>query len=85
MDAWMAETPLVEWTPPVAGLSGLVRVEGLTDSAAFAARLRAELDVQVVPGSYFGAEGTIRVSFGLPPAQVRAALDVLALGIPPLR
>lgn len=85
MDAWVAETPLVSWTPPAAGLSGLLRVEGLTDSDDFAARLRAELDVQVVPGAAFGAEGTIRVSFGLPPDALRAALDVLALGIPPLR
>lgn len=85
MDAWLAATPHVAWSaPPAAGISGLVRVEGLRDSMTFARRLREELDVQVVPGAYFGAEGTIRVSFGLPEAQLRAALDVLALGIPPL-
>ena len=85
MDAWLAETPLVTWTPPAAGITGLVRVEGLRDSFAFSQRLRAELDVQVVPGAFFGAEGAIRVSFGLPPETLRPALDVLALGIPPLR
>jgi aspartate/methionine/tyrosine aminotransferase len=61
-----------------------VRIEGLTDSRAFGERLREELDLQVVPGSFFGAEGHVRVSFGLPPRAVAAALDVLALGIPPL-
>lgn len=85
VDAWMASTPHVSWTPPAAGISGLVRVEGLADSMRFAERLREELGVQVVPGAFFGAEGTIRVSFGLPPAQVAAALDVLALGIGALR
>lgn len=84
IDAWIRETPGVSWTPPAGGITGLLNIDGLRDAAAFAARLRAELDVQVVPGSYFGAEGHVRVSFGLPPDAVRAALDVLALGIPPL-
>ncbi len=84
MDEWIASTPRVSWVRPDAGLTGLVRIDGLADSRAFASRLRRELDVQVVPGSFFGAEGHIRVSFGLPPAALREALDVLALGIPPL-
>jgi aspartate/methionine/tyrosine aminotransferase len=79
MDAWIASTPHVSWTPPDAGLSGLVRVEGVTDSMRFAARLREELD------AFVGAEGTIRVSFGLEPKLLQAALDVLAMGIPALR
>lgn len=85
VDAWIASTPDVSWTPPVAGITGLVRVEGLRDSLRFARALRSELGVQVVPGAFFGAEGTIRISFGLPPRELQAALDVLALGIPPLR
>ena len=84
IDAWMASTPRVSWVAPDAGITGLVRIDGLTDSMAFAARLREELDLQVVPGAFFGAEGHVRLSFGLPPKTVAAALDVLALGIPPL-
>lgn len=84
IDAWMASTPRVSWVPPDAGVSGLVRIDGLTDSMAFAGRLREELDLQVVPGAFFGAEGHVRLSFGLPPKTVAAALDVLALGIGPL-
>jgi aspartate/methionine/tyrosine aminotransferase len=84
IDAWIASTPRVSWVAPDAGITGLVRIEGLTDSKEFGARLREELDLQIVPGSFFGAEGHVRVSFGLPPRAVAAALDVLALGIGPL-
>ena len=85
MDEWMASTPNVSWVPPAAGITGLVRVDGVTDSIGFAARLREELDVQVVPGAFFGAEGHVRVSFGLPPKELAAALCVLGMGIPALR
>ena len=84
IDAWIASTPRVSWVAPDAGITGLVRIEGLTDSLAFAERVREELDLQIVPGAFFGAEGHVRLSFGLPPRTVAAALDVLALGIPPL-
>lgn len=85
IDAWIATTPHVSWVPPDAGISGLVRVEGLTDSMRFADRLREELDVEVVPGALYGVEGHVRLSFGTPVRQLQASLDVLALGIPPLR
>lgn len=81
MDAWIERTPGVSWTPPDAGLTGLVRIDGLTDGHALARRLREELGVQVVPGAFFGAEGTLRLSFGLPPAALQEALDVLTLGL----
>jgi aspartate/methionine/tyrosine aminotransferase len=85
IDEWMAATPNVSWVPPAAGITGLVRVDGVTDSIGFAERLREELDVQVSPGAYFGAEGHVRVSFGLPPKDLAAALCVLGMGIPALR
>lgn len=81
VERWIEETRGVSWTPPVAGITGLVRIDGLRDSLRFAKRLRSELDVQVVPGAYFGSEGTIRVSFGIEEKPLRDALDVLALGI----
>jgi len=84
IDAWIASTPRVSWTPPDAGSIGLVRIDGLTDSMRFAARLREELDCQVIPGALFGAEGQVRVGFATPPKELAASLDVLALGIPPL-
>lgn len=81
IDAWVERTGGVSWTPPEAGHTGVVWVDGLTDSLAFARRLRKELDVQVVPGAFFQCEGALRLSFGLPPAQLQQALDVLALGL----
>lgn len=84
IDAWIAATPRASWVPPAAGITGLLRIDGLTDSKVFAERLREELELQVVPGAYFGAEGHVRVSFGRPPKDVAAALDVLTLGIDPL-
>ena len=81
VDAWVDRTDGVSWQAPDAGLTGLVTVDGLTDSLRFARSLRRELDVQVIPGAFFGAEGTLRLSFGLPPASLQQALDVLALGL----
>lgn len=81
MDAWIEGEPRASWVPPAAGLTGLVHLEGLTDSMAFARDLRRELDVQVVPGAFFDAEGAVRVSFGLPPALLQQALDTFSLGL----
>lgn len=81
MDGWVEREERVTWVPPDAGLTGLVRVEGLRDSLELARALRRELDVQVVPGAFFGAEGHLRLSFGLPPAALQRALDVLSLGM----
>jgi aspartate/methionine/tyrosine aminotransferase len=81
IDNWVDITDGVSWVPPDGGITGLVAVEGLTDSLAFARRLRAELDVQIVPGVFFGVEGSIRVSFGRAPAPLQHALEMLAMGI----
>ena len=81
MDAWVDATPGVSWTPPAGGLTGLVRIDGLTDSMSLARRLRADLDVQVVPGGFFGADDALRISFGLPPAKLQQALETLTLGL----
>lgn len=81
MDPWVEATPGVSWTPPAGGITGLVHVDGLTDSMDLARRLRADLDVQVVPGGFFGANDALRVSFGLPPARLQAALETLGLGL----
>ncbi len=81
MDAWIDATPGVSWVPPAAGITGLVHVAGLADSRHLARRLREDLGVQVVPGLFFGAHDALRISFGLPPAQLSRALETLALGL----
>ncbi len=81
MDAWVESEERASWVPPAAGITGLVDVAGCKDSLELARRLRADLDVQVVPGHFFDAEGALRISFGLPPAQLSRALETLSLGL----
>jgi aspartate/methionine/tyrosine aminotransferase len=81
VDRWIATTPGVSWVPPAAGFCGLLTIDGLRDSAAFSRRLREELDCQVVPGTWFGTDGAVRIGYSGAPDEVAAALDVLALGI----
>jgi aspartate/methionine/tyrosine aminotransferase len=85
IDAWIETQAHVSWTPPAAGVSGFLRIEGLRRTSRFAEALRRELDVQVIAGDEFGDDSGIRVGFGLPPAELASALDVLALGIGALR
>ena len=75
MDRWIAEETRVDWIPPTAGLTGLVRLPELTPDVAFARHLRDAYDTQVVPGSMFEAPGTVRVSFNLPAEPLEQALS----------
>lgn len=85
IDGWIDTQAHVSWTPPAAGITGFLQIDGLKRSARFAESLRRELDVQVIAGSEFGDDAGVRVSFGLAPAELASALDVLALGIGALR
>lgn len=75
IDRWIAEESRVDWVPPSAGQTGLVRLPELTSDVAFARHLRDAYDTQVVPGSMFEAPGFVRVSFNLPPEQLEQALS----------
>ena len=72
---WLDEGPL-EGAPPAGGLVCFPRLpEGWTGTQLFeAARAR---DVLVTPGSFFGDDRHIRLGFGLPPKELRAALTLL--------
>lgn len=74
VDAWVANEPRVAWVPPTAGQTCLLRLPELMQDVAFSAHLREQHGVQVVPGSMFEAPGYVRVSFGLPPDDLREAL-----------
>src|SRR2546421_350483 len=69
-DAWFAE--------PEDGLVAFPRLPGAIDDLALAARLRAKHDVGVVPGSFFGDPGHVRV--GLAERPQRFAAGLYALG-----
>ena len=68
---------LFSYTPPDAGAICMVRYEAPVDSATLAERLRVEHSLLVVPGSQLGVESTMRVGFGPPETELRAALDRL--------
>ncbi len=64
-----------------AGLYAFVSLPELgsaeTSSVRFCERLLQEANVAVVPGSAFGAEGYVRLSFGAPGSELREAVIVL--------
>jgi aspartate/methionine/tyrosine aminotransferase len=74
IDRWIAAEPRVDWIPPSAGLSGLIRLPELMQDVRFAQHLRERYETQVVPGTMFEAPGTVRVSFGLPEGELEQAL-----------
>lgn len=72
---------------PDAAAIAFPRVHLETGSRDLAERIRREAGVLVAPGAFFGAEGHLRISFGLPPAYLSEALErigtVLAGGAAP--
>jgi aspartate/methionine/tyrosine aminotransferase len=63
--------------PPQASAMSFVKFDLPLGSDEFAARLLAEEDVLVIPGSRFGIEAHFRFSSALPDAHLRAGLDRL--------
>jgi aspartate/methionine/tyrosine aminotransferase len=61
--------------PPQAAAIAFVRYHLDLNSTEFAERLRKEKSVLVVPGDHFGMDQFLRISFGLPPDYLAAALD----------
>jgi aspartate/methionine/tyrosine aminotransferase len=61
--------------PPQAAAIAFVRYRLDLNSTEFAERLRKQESVLVVPGDHFGMERFLRISFGLPPDYLTAALD----------
>lgn len=74
IERWVEAEPRVEWVPPTAGITCVIRLPHFQQDLAFAEHLRERYDTQVVPGTMFEAPGFIRVSFGLPPGDLEQAL-----------
>ncbi len=86
LEAWAASHEgLFTIRPPDAAAITFLRYHLGTGSEELAERIRREQSVLVVPGVYFGAEGHLRVSFGLPHEYLSEGLArigaVLAEGI----
>lgn len=84
VQAWIDNEPRVAWVPPTAGITGCVQLPHLMQDVAFSTHLRERYDTQVVPGTFFEASGTVRLSFGVSAdaleeglANFSAALDDL--------
>ncbi|MBM4371387.1 MAG: pyridoxal phosphate-dependent aminotransferase [Deltaproteobacteria bacterium] len=71
VDRWVRETPGLSWYPSEGPGFGCVRLPEGLDDVAFAERLLSR-GVLVVPGSLFGAPGTLRLSW----IQAGEALDL---------
>jgi len=63
VDAWIAATPNASWTRPHDGGFGCVELPPGTDDLLLAETLHDDRGVLVVPGRWFGAPGTLRVSW----------------------
>jgi aspartate/methionine/tyrosine aminotransferase len=69
----------VEVARPEGAFYAFLRVDGVTDSLAFAKEVLRRVKVGLAPGSAFGpmGEGYLRLCFARDPAQIAAAVDRL--------
>jgi aspartate aminotransferase len=72
--------PRVHVAAPPGAFYAFCRIDGLTDSLAFANELLARVKVGVAPGAAFGpaGEGYLRLCFACAPARLELALERLA-------
>lgn len=80
-DDFLDNTPQVRCVLPDAGISGFIELPERTDDMAFVQRLIAEKDTVAFPGHFFGAPGTLRVSFGGEPDDMVEGLQRLSEAI----
>ncbi len=76
LQQWMDEHPGVfSLNPPDAAAIAFVRYHIDINSTELVERLRLEKSTLVIPGDHFGMDRFLRISFGLPPDYLTAALD----------
>lgn len=79
LEEWVSENAeLVSMIPPDAGAIAFVKYTPEIGSEMLVDRLRSEKSVLIAPGAHFGAEGFVRISFGLPEDYLREGLDRIA-------
>jgi aspartate/methionine/tyrosine aminotransferase len=78
--ARIAAIPRLSLAPPAAAFYAFFRVDGMTDSLAFAKELLAATGVGLAPGAAFGAggEGHLRLCFAATLPTLERAFDRLA-------
>jgi aspartate/methionine/tyrosine aminotransferase len=90
LEAWMESQGIFQYRAPDAGAICYARYDLPVNSSTLAERLRAQGNVLIVPGDHFGMDRYIRFGYGIPPAQLTAALQRVSAvlervaGAPPL-
>jgi aspartate/methionine/tyrosine aminotransferase len=80
-DAWVRGRRDVSWCKPDGGITGFLRLPAGIDSDVFMDHARSTQGVQVIPGSFFQAPDHIRISYGLPEADLARALTALGTAL----
>lgn len=78
---WLATRPRASWHPSEAGIIGLLRLDGVRDSARFCQHLVEHWDTVLAPGDFFEAPGHVRVGFGIEPSLLTAGLERLGAAL----
>lgn len=78
LEKWLQENSFFDCTIPEAGSVALLRLPQGTDDVAFALRMMEEQGLFFVPGSHFGAPGTLRLGLGRPPGVFMKGLTILS-------
>ncbi len=79
--SWVTSRTDVRWHEPEAGIMALLRLERVTDTRPFCARLHEERGVVVVPGEFFEAPQCVRVGYGIEPALLSEGLAELGAAL----
>jgi aspartate/methionine/tyrosine aminotransferase len=76
---WMDEHgDRCSWTPPCAGVTAFIRLNGIGDTTTFCDRLLLQAGVLLVPGACFGHPAYVRLGFGGPEGELREGLQRMA-------
>ena len=76
LDGWLeSHEGTFALVPPQAAAIAFTRYNLDVNSTELVDRLMREKSVLIVPGDHFGMDHYLRISFGLPPDYLRAALD----------
>ena len=75
LDAWVEAEPLVSWTRPASGTTGIVHYDLPLHARDFCVQLLDETGVMFTPGSVMGMDGAVRVGFANDTDVLTAGLE----------
>lgn len=81
VDRWVAGRKDVSWVKPAGGITGFLRLPPGLASGVLADHAFASHGVRVISGSFFESDAHVRISYGLPAADLDKALAALGRAI----